>query len=36
MSRARREGSLLRREGFISSHLTMWLRQYHDGARHAL
>lgn len=29
-------GSLLRREGLFSSHLTMWRKQYHDGARQAL
>ncbi len=29
-------GSLLRREGLFSSHLTTWRKQYHDGARQAL
>ncbi len=29
-------GSLLRREGLFSSQLTMWRKQYHAGARHAL
>jgi transposase-like protein len=29
-------GGLLRREGLFSSQLTMWRKQYHAGARHAL
>lgn len=29
-------GSLLRREWRFSSHLTMWRKPYHDGARQAL